>query len=79
MNEDALNTDGITLTVETRRTSRKTYPSVVTLCTTDYTRNGLRLNTSFFVSSGGGETIRRRLYTEAVTLKNEEKTLAGRH
>jgi len=52
MNEDALSTDGITLTEETRRTRRKTYPSV-TLCTTDYTRNGLRLNTSFFGDSGG--------------------------
>jgi hypothetical protein len=74
MNEDALSTEGITLTEETRR---KTYPSV-TLCTTDYTRNGLRLNTNFFCDSGE-ETFRRHLYTEAVTLKNEEKTLAGRY
>jgi hypothetical protein len=53
MNGDALSTDGITLTEETRRTSRKTYPSV-TLCTTDNTRNGLRSNTSFFGDSVGG-------------------------
>jgi len=77
MNEDALSTDGIKLSEDTLRTRRKTYPGV-TLCTTDYTRNGMRLNKSFFGDSGGG-TFRGHLYTVAITLKNEEKTLSGRY
>jgi hypothetical protein len=56
MNENVLSTGGITLTEKTRRTRRKTYLSVV-LCTTEYTRNKVRLNTSFFGDNGRGETF----------------------
>ena len=66
MNEGAWSTDGMTLTEETRRTHRKTFPSV-TLCSTDYTRNGLRLNTASFVTRG--KAFRRYLYRETETFK----------